>query len=1558
IFHQKTVPRTPQQNEVVKRRNRTIVEAARTMLIFSKASMFLWVEAVATACYTQNRSLIHTRYNKTPYELVHNKKPDLTFFRVFDALSYPTNDSKDLGKLQPTADIGIFVGYAPSRKGYRNYNKRTQRIMKTIHVQFDELTEPMAPVYLSTGLAPIVLTPGQIIPALVISAGTPSSTTIDPDAHSLSISPSSSALQSHQGIAAKSTFMGSNLVAPVDNNPFINVFAPEPSSDASSSEDVSSTESTYVSQLLHHLSKWSKDHPLDNVIGNPSRPFQAMKYEIHEFDRLQVWELVPQPDCVMIIDLKWIYKVKLDEYGDVLKNKARNMTIYQMDVKTAFLNGKLKEEVYVSQPKGFVDPDHSTHVYRLKKALYGLKQAKFGMDSCDPVDTPIVDRLKLDADHAGCQNTRRSTSGSAQFLGDKLVSWSSKKQKSTTISTTEAEYIAMSGCCAQILWMRSQLTDYGFDFNKILLYCDNCSDIALCCNNVQHSRSKHIDIRHHFIREQVEKGVVELYFMTTDYQLANIFTKALPRERFEFLLPRLGIKRKSNCYLDVEKLQSNPIYKIAVDILKHTNFFRAFTASSTIPSIYIQQKHSQQSLICASRERLQGLKGQGLKCCRFFGGVVNRAHLDYAERIWEEFTQSIYTFIEDKKNLAQHTHGKKKATLIVITNIQGESYYQEYQAKVAKHQIYLAGETGSDPDSSAPKPTKTTKKSKPTAPKADPRPLVSKPASSQQPEPKPAPAKTQGKKRKLVTKIFDKPSQARKSRPGLVSKRRKPISSLRSLNKSVAEGIPEKEPRVVDEEADVQRELEKSLNSLYDVPRGPLPPVVIRELEFGKYQSLLKTPKKKSPADQYIFQRRTSAPTGSFSHDESSSLYAELGLTDSEVESDKDVSGIDAGVQGEDQGGPNPDEQAKGQAGPNPSDAEASQPLPSPAVHAGSNLEHMDLDVADVSTQPHPEQMDEGLTTMAYRKVQENLKLTVEEQVILEEPASSSGTLSSLQHLTKDLNFGDLFFNDKPSEADNEKTTAETEDSILMKHIDELEHIMENLIQDNKHLEERLDSHGARLYTLENLNIPQWNRFRDLPEAYMKEIFHQRMWETKSYKTHKDQMMLYEAMEKSMNRAHSEELAKDLAEARKKKKKRQDSPKTPPGSPPHQPPPPPPPAGPSGASGSPGAFGSSQVPPPPPPPLSNNQKGQSQGSAAPSSSKTTASAEYQAWTTTDTRLRPSVSLNHANLRQDWWKPLEEERPTTPQPTCSIPSSDVPVLKNNWASALAFTYSPPPEDSLLAQTGDIAMFIDWFCKRQGITELKPQDLEGPVFELVKVFYPNVIHLQYQMEECHKLLTDSVDDSILKHNVSKPLPLGGPPGQVTIQSDFFFNKDLEYLRYGSKGGRPALSISKMKAAYYLDVGLDKMVPDQMWIEEECKHTSEGDRRAVRTYMWILSVVRIEVFSMYGYDYMKKIVLRRADLNEHIIAERDFKYLYPSNFEDLYLLNLQEDFQLGIESYQAQLNLTKPRWDVTVFKYKHDYTIDEALDYRVKEFKVNRMNPGLNTRFWTRKDVEGCG
>ncbi|GJR61448.1 putative ribonuclease H-like domain-containing protein [Tanacetum coccineum] len=714
-----SVLRTPQQNGIVERRNRTLMEAAHTMLIFSKAPMFLWAEAVATACYTLNQSLIHTHHNKTPYELVHDKKHDLTFLRVFCAMCYLINDSEDLGKFQAKADIGIFVGYAPSRKGYRIYNKRTRRLMETIHVTFDEMHQTMAPVRMSSGPEPIIMTPGQLKSGLAptdkelemlfqpmfdeyfeqsrVNEPVPSATAVNAQV----VPP---------GIAEEPTLEDSPITHDA-LHPLFNPVTGEPGSAQSSSRNVNSAEPNQVTQPPDHLRRWTKDHPLDNIVGNPSRPvstrkqlasdalwccfhtelskvepknfkmaviedcwFQAMQDEIHEFDRLEVWELVPRPIYVMVIALKWIYKVKLDEYGDVLKNKARlvakgyrqeegidfeesfapvarieairifianaatkNMIIYQMDVKTAFLNGDLQEEVFVSQPEGFEDQDNPTHVYRLKKALYGLKQApkawydtlskfllannffkgavdptprgifinqakyaletlkKYGMDLSDPVDTPMVDRLKLDEDLMGIpvdQTRFRGMVGSLMYLtasipdlvfavcmcaryqakptkkhfeaikrifwylkGTKNMGlWYSKDNAMSLIayadadhagcqdSRRKAEYIAMFGCCAQILWMRSQLKDYGFDFNKIPLYCDNKSAIALCCNNVQHSRSKHIDIRHHFIREQVENRVVELYFVETNYQLADILTKALPRERFEFLLPRLGMK--------------------------------------------------------------------------------------------------------------------------------------------------------------------------------------------------------------------------------------------------------------------------------------------------------------------------------------------------------------------------------------------------------------------------------------------------------------------------------------------------------------------------------------------------------------------------------------------------------------------------------------------------------------------------------------------------------------------------------------------------------------------------------------------------------------------------------------------------------------------------------------------------------------------------------------------------------------------------------------------------------------------------------------------------------
>nr|GFC14053.1 copia protein [Tanacetum cinerariifolium] len=181
------------------------------------------------------------------------------------------------------------------------------------------------------------------------------------------------------------------------------------------------------------------------------------------------------------------------------------------------------------------------HVHAVKR-IFRYLRGTVNRELWYPKDSSVALTAFADADHAGCQYTRQSTSGSVQFLGERLISLSSKRQKSAAISSTEAKYIALSGCCAQILWMRSQLSDYGIAFNKILMYCDNKSAIALCFNNVQHSQSKHINIRYHFIKEQVENEVIELYFINTEYQLADLFTKALGRDIIEFLTNKLGMR--------------------------------------------------------------------------------------------------------------------------------------------------------------------------------------------------------------------------------------------------------------------------------------------------------------------------------------------------------------------------------------------------------------------------------------------------------------------------------------------------------------------------------------------------------------------------------------------------------------------------------------------------------------------------------------------------------------------------------------------------------------------------------------------------------------------------------------------------------------------------------------------------------------------------------------------------------------------------------------------------------------------------------------------------------
>nr|GEY37836.1 hypothetical protein [Tanacetum cinerariifolium] len=348
----------------------------------------------------------------------------------------------------------------------------------------------------------------------------------------------------------------------------------------------------------------SSSHNIEQIRGNPSRPVQmrrqlatdpklcmfALTEELHQFDGLQVWELADKPFGKSIIKLKWLWKNKKVEDQTVIRNKARlvakgyaqeegidfeesfalvtrleavrifiayaahkSFPIFQMDVKMAFLNGPLKEEVCVAQPDGFIDPDHPEKVYRLRKALYGLKQAprawskhwytmatkpkldaEFSGNPVDQIDyrskirslmyqtSSRLDMVQADssfeltafsdADHAGCIDSCKSTYGGIQFLGDKLVSWMSKKQNCTVMSSEEAEYVTLS------------------------------SAITISYNPVHHSHTKHIYTRYHSIKEHVKNGINELYFVRTEYQLADMITKALPEDRFKYLVRRIGMR--------------------------------------------------------------------------------------------------------------------------------------------------------------------------------------------------------------------------------------------------------------------------------------------------------------------------------------------------------------------------------------------------------------------------------------------------------------------------------------------------------------------------------------------------------------------------------------------------------------------------------------------------------------------------------------------------------------------------------------------------------------------------------------------------------------------------------------------------------------------------------------------------------------------------------------------------------------------------------------------------------------------------------------------------------
>nr|GEX39616.1 Gag-Pol polyprotein [Tanacetum cinerariifolium] len=492
----------PMRNDVVKRWNRTLVEAARTMLSASKLPLFFWAEAIATACYTQNRSIIIPTHGKIPYHIINDRKPSIKHLHIFGFICYITRDGENLDKMKEKGDQCILVGYSTQSKGYRVYNKRTRMIVESIHIRFDEIKEvsETSVANNTSGLVP------QRQKASDYDNSDPGSNPQDKQP-SMNIQTTSAPL-THTYVPAEKNNDYQAEGEHVQDDEFTNPFCALTQEVAeSSSHNIGDSNVPTFNQPQVSEYRWTKDHPLEQVCGNPSRPVQtrrqletdpemcmfaltvstaepknikeamadsawieAMQEELHQFDRLQgidfeeSFALVARLEFVLIFTAYAAHK---------------SFPIYQMDVKTAFLNGPLKEEVYVAQPDGFVDPDHLEKVYRIKKALYGLKQtprawydklSKFltskGFAKGQSIGTPMATKPKLDADLSGnpvdqtdhrskirslmyltssrpdivqagssfeltafsdadraeCIDSRKSTSGGIQFLGDKLVS--------------------------------------------------------------------------------------------------------------------------------------------------------------------------------------------------------------------------------------------------------------------------------------------------------------------------------------------------------------------------------------------------------------------------------------------------------------------------------------------------------------------------------------------------------------------------------------------------------------------------------------------------------------------------------------------------------------------------------------------------------------------------------------------------------------------------------------------------------------------------------------------------------------------------------------------------------------------------------------------------------------------------------------------------------------------------------------------------------------------------------------------------------------------------------
>ncbi|GJU62972.1 retrovirus-related pol polyprotein from transposon TNT 1-94 [Tanacetum coccineum] len=459
------------------KRNRTLVEAARTMLRAAKVPLFYWAEAIATACFTQNYG-------------------------------------ENLDKMKEKGDACIFVGYSTQSRAYRVYNKRTKVIVETIHVNFDELPQ-MASDHVSSDPIPQC-------PTMELEHSNTPPLNIQTTHETTSQAPTVTA---NKNIIQAET---NKEYAQVDKDEFINIFSTPVQERGEAS---SRYEGIDFEESFSPVSRLEAVRLFITYAAYKSFPIYQMEVKT-AFLNGPLKEKIHQSPCGIFINqakyaqeiLKKHGMTSCNSVGTPMATKPLDADLSGTPVHQMKYRGMVEALMYltVSRP----DIVHTTyycaryqsrpmekHLREVKRIFRYLKNTIY-MRLWTLKDTGFNLTAFSDSDHTGCLNTRKSTSGGIQFLGgDKLVSWSSKKQYCTSMSLAEAEYVSLSACFAQVLWLRTQLTNYGFHFDKIPMYCDSKATLDISCNPVQHSRTKHIDAIYHFIKEHVEKGIVELFFV-------------------------------------------------------------------------------------------------------------------------------------------------------------------------------------------------------------------------------------------------------------------------------------------------------------------------------------------------------------------------------------------------------------------------------------------------------------------------------------------------------------------------------------------------------------------------------------------------------------------------------------------------------------------------------------------------------------------------------------------------------------------------------------------------------------------------------------------------------------------------------------------------------------------------------------------------------------------------------------------------------------------------------------------------------------------------------------